>query len=142
MVWKIQYYLVSIIHSYEIPASQYHITEAVEIDCVINQEYSIGCRKEGDEVYIPFSFIQKYFDIYGSLSSVEGANRNKIEKFEWSHSYGKVNLPKIVYDSKGIYLYFENYNVEARDRVKCIDANFGVPQTTQWNSEGYFYAYV
>jgi heparosan-N-sulfate-glucuronate 5-epimerase len=37
-------------------------------------------------------------------------------------------------------MYFENYNVEIRDRVKCIDANYGVPQTTQWNSEGYFYA--
>lgn len=116
-------------------ASQYHVTEAIEIDCNINQEYSIGCRREGDEVFIPFSFIQKYFDIYGSLSSAEG-----VTHFEWNHSYGKVNLPRNQYDSKGIFMYFENYNVEVRDRVKCIDATFGVPQTTQWNSEGYFYA--
>lgn len=60
--------------------------------------------------------------------------------FEWNHSYGKVNLPRNQYDSKGIFMYFENYNVEVRDRVKCIDATFSVPQTTQWNLEGYFYA--
>lgn len=34
-----------------------------EIDCNINGGYSIGCRKEGDEVYIPFSFIHKYFEV-------------------------------------------------------------------------------
>lgn len=34
-----------------------------DIDCVVNQEYSIGCRKEGDEVYIPFTFIKKYFEV-------------------------------------------------------------------------------
>lgn len=124
-----------IVFVFILTASQYHITEAVEIDCIINQEYSIGCRKEGEEVFVPFSFVQKYFDIYGSLTSVEG-----VPRFDWSHSYGKVNLPKTIYDSKGIFMYFENYNVEVRDRVKCIDANFGVPQTTQWNSEGYFYA--
>lgn len=116
-------------------ASQYQITEAVEIDCVINQEYSIGCRREGDEIYLPFSFIKKYFEIYGSLNSIEGSTH-----FDWSHSYGKVNLPRTIYDSKGIFMYFENYNVEVRDRVKCISANAGVPITTQWNSEGYFYA--
>jgi hypothetical protein len=34
-----------------------------EIDCHINGDYSIGCRKEGDEVYVPFSFIHKYFEV-------------------------------------------------------------------------------
>lgn len=107
----------------------------MEIDCVINQEYSIGCRKEGDEVYMPFSFIKKYFEVYGSLSSVDG-----MPHFDWNHSFGKVNLPRTIYDSKGIFMYFENYNVEVRDRVKCVSASAGVPITTQWNSEGYFYA--
>jgi heparosan-N-sulfate-glucuronate 5-epimerase len=116
-------------------ASQYQITDAVEIDCVINQEYSIGCRREGDEIYMPFSFVKKYFEVYGSLNSNDG-----ITHFDWNHSYGKVNLPRTIYDSKGIFMYFENYNVEVRDRVKCISANAGVPITTQWNSEGYFYA--
>lgn len=116
-------------------ASQYQITEAVEIDCYINQEYTIGCRKEGDEIYMPFSFIKKYFEVYGSLSSVDG-----VTHFDWNYSYGKVNLPRSIYDPKGIYLYFENYNVEVRDRVLCISASASVPISVQWESKGYFYA--
>lgn len=107
----------------------------MEIDCVINQEYSIGCRREGDEVYLPFSFIKKYFEVYGSLSTIDGSTH-----FDWSHSYGKVNLPRNIYDPKGIFMYFENYNVEVRDRVKCISASAGVPISIQWESQGYFYA--
>ena len=34
-----------------------------EIDCHINGEYSIGCRKEGGEIYFPFSFLHKYFEV-------------------------------------------------------------------------------
>ncbi|GAB0091759.1 D-glucuronyl C5-epimerase [Sergentomyia squamirostris] len=105
-----------------------------EIDCFINQEYTISCRKEGDEVYLPFSFLHKYFEVYGSLSTVDGTTR-----FDWAHSYGKVNYPKGVYDPRGIFMYFENYNVEMRDRVKCITASEGVPVSTQWESQGYFY---
>lgn len=105
-----------------------------EIDCYINQEYSISCRKEGDEVYLPFSFLYKYFEVYGSLSTVDG-----VARFDWAHSYGKVNYPKASYDPHGIFMYFENYNVEMRDRVKCISAADGVPVSTQWESQGYFY---
>lgn len=106
------------------------------IDCVINQEYTIDCRREGNEVFLPFSFIKKYFEVYGSLSS----DADEITHFVWSHSYGKINLPRATYDSKGVFAYFENYNVEIRDRVKCISARLGVPLSTQWNSYGYYYA--
>lgn len=34
---------------------------------------------------------------------------------------------------------FDLYNVEARDRVKCIVGKEGVPISTQWGSQGYFY---
>ena len=91
-----------------------------DIDCIINQEDTVGCLKEGDEVFLPFSFLNKYFEVYGSLNTVDGSKR-----FDWSHSYGKVNYPKNVYDPKGIFMYFENYNVEMRDRVKCISASEG-----------------
>ena len=33
------------------------------ITCSINQEYTVGCRKEGDDVFLPFSFIEKYFEV-------------------------------------------------------------------------------
>lgn len=34
-----------------------------EIECVINGEYSIQGRREENEVYFPFSFLQKYFEV-------------------------------------------------------------------------------
>ncbi|RZC42423.1 D-glucuronyl C5-epimerase, partial [Asbolus verrucosus] len=107
---------------------------AEEIDCDINGEYIIGCRKEGDEVYLPFSFLHKYFEVYGKLATYDG-----LERFEWSHSYSKVYHPKGKYDPRGVFMYFENYNVEVRDRVKCVSATEGVPISTQWESQGYYY---
>lgn len=105
-----------------------------EIDCYINGGYSIGCRKEGDEVYIPFSFIHKYFEIYGKLATYDG-----LERFEWFHSYSKIVSPKGKYDSRGVFMTFENYNVEVRERVKCVSGSDGVPISTQWESQGYYY---
>lgn len=43
-----------------------HISDtqlAKEIECYINSEYSINCRKEGDEVYLPFTFLHRYFEV-------------------------------------------------------------------------------
>lgn len=36
---------------------------AKEIDCYINNEFTVNCRKEGDEVYLPFSFLHRYFEV-------------------------------------------------------------------------------
>ena len=36
--------------------------------CVINNRSTIGCRRNEDEVYIPFSFIHSYFEV--SLSMI------------------------------------------------------------------------
>lgn len=105
-----------------------------DIDCDINGEYMIGCRKEGEEVYVPFSFLHKYFEVYGKLTTYDG-----LERFEWSHSYSKIYHPKAKYDPRGVFMYFENYNVEVRDRVKCVSATEGVPVSTQWESQGYYY---
>ncbi|CAG4906601.1 unnamed protein product [Colias eurytheme] len=105
-----------------------------DIDCVINGEYSVGCRRDHDEVYLPFSFIRKYFEVYGKISATDG-----VEKFEWSHSYSKIYHPKKKYDPRGTFTTFENYNVEVRDRVKCISGIEGVPVSTQWEPRGFFY---
>lgn len=102
-----------------------------EIDCVINGDYTVACRKEGDEVYLPFSFLHKYFEVYGKLASYDGSQR-----FEWSHSYSKIYHPKGKYDPRGVFMHFENYNVEIRERVKCVSAIEGVPVSTQWGSQG------
>lgn len=68
------------------------------------------------------------------MTTVDG-----VEKFEWSHSYSKVYHPKKKYDPRGTFTTFENYNVEVRDRVKCISGIEGVPVSTQWEPRGYFY---
>lgn len=86
------------------------------------------------QVFLPFSFLRKYFEIYGSFASYDGLNR-----FRVSHSYGRIYRPKIKYDPTGVFMYFENYNVEVRERVKCVSAREGVPISTQWESQGYFY---
>ncbi|XP_063984404.1 D-glucuronyl C5-epimerase B isoform X2 [Diachasmimorpha longicaudata] len=105
-----------------------------EIDCNINGGYLISCRREGVEVYIPFSFIHKYFEVYGKLVTYDG-----LERFDWLHSYSKIVSPKGKYDSRGVFMTFENYNVEVRDRVKCVTGLDGVPMSTQWESQGYYY---
>lgn len=70
----------------------------------------MSCIQDGDEVYMPFSFIRDYFEVYGSLSTMGKGP----QKFEWSHSNAKINYPKGTYDPKGIFMYFENYNVEVK----------------------------
>ncbi|XP_066584314.1 D-glucuronyl C5-epimerase B isoform X2 [Prorops nasuta] len=72
--------------------------------------------------------------IYGKLATYDG-----LERFEWLHSYSKIMSPKGKYDPRGVFMTFENYNVEVRERVKCISGSDGVPISTQWESQGYYY---
>ncbi|XP_023036853.1 D-glucuronyl C5-epimerase isoform X2 [Drosophila willistoni] len=114
-----------------------------DIECSINQEYNIHCKRDeiDNEVYVPFSFLHQYFDVNGALSttSVGGSSVADVARFDWMHSNAKINLPKGKYDPHGVFMYFENYNVEVRDRVKCISAAEGVPVSIQWQKSGYFY---
>ncbi|XP_017460616.1 PREDICTED: D-glucuronyl C5-epimerase [Rhagoletis zephyria] len=125
-------------------------TPLQNIECWINQEYSIPCKHsaENNEVYVPFSFLRSYFDINGGMLAVTSSSINDksvngddniVPRFAWVHSNAKINVPKGKYDSRGRFAYFENYNVEVRDRVKCISAAEGVPISTQWEKSGYFY---
>lgn len=105
-----------------------------EMDCLINDDYTIKGRKEGNEVYLPFNWIEKYFEVYGKIAQYDG-----YERFEFSHSYSKVYTPRGTYRPDGVFMSFEGYNVEVRDRVKCISGIEGVPLSTQWGPQGYFY---
>ncbi|XP_013140920.1 PREDICTED: D-glucuronyl C5-epimerase isoform X1 [Papilio polytes] len=109
-------------------------SDGQEIECVINGEYSVACRRDRDQVYLPFSFIHKYFEVYGKITSTDG-----VDRFEWSHSYSKIYHPKKKYDPRGTFTTFENYNVEVRERVKCISGIEGVPVSTQWEPRGFYY---
>ncbi|XP_028814319.1 glucuronic acid epimerase a [Denticeps clupeoides] len=105
-----------------------------EIDCLINEDMTIKGRREGAEVFLPFSWVEKYFEVYGRLAQYEG-----LERFEFSHSYSKVYAQREPYHPSGVFMSFEGYNVEVRDRVKCISGMEGVPISTQWGPQGYFY---
>ncbi|KAM8974691.1 D-glucuronyl C5-epimerase isoform 2-T2 [Pelodytes ibericus] len=105
-----------------------------DIDCVINEDQAVRCRREGSEVYMPFSWVEKYFEVYGKITPYDG-----FERFEFSHSYSKVYAQRGPYHPDGVFMSFEGYNVEVRDRVKCISGVEGVPLSTQWGPQGYFY---
>ena len=86
-----------------------------EIDCLINDDVKIKGLREGSEVYLPFSWMEKYFEVYGKVVQYDGYDR-----FEFSHSYSKVYAQREPYSPTGVFMSFEGYNVEVRDRVKCI----------------------
>lgn len=109
------------------------------IVCDINGEYKIDCLrlKNSKEtiVYVPFSLIRKYFEINGRIVKSD----NQGEYFEWNHSYSKIFYPSVPYSYDGEFLWFGNYNVEFRDRVKCISPVDHVPVSTQWHAVGHLY---
>lgn len=104
------------------------------IPCTINGEYNITCRRDSNDIYFPFTFIRKYFDVNGKI-----IEKNGVELFNFSQSYATVHIQKKKYDPRGMFVHFQNYKVEERERVKCVSASEGVPISTQWNPHGYFY---
>jgi len=110
--------------------------EYEEIECVINGDYTVKGRKDGDEVYMPFSFIQKYFEVYGSIEKSDG-----YERFSFHHSYQDdfPTEPQPKYSPSGVFMSFDLYSVEDRNRVKCISGIEGVPISTQWDHNGHYY---
>ncbi|XP_022668662.1 D-glucuronyl C5-epimerase-like isoform X2 [Varroa destructor] len=106
-----------------------------ELVCDINGLQKIPCLRDRSEVYLPFSFLRKYFEVYGKLSQEPSGT----PVFHWQHSYSKYSVPSQKYRANGPYLWFGNYNVAVRDRVKVISGIEGVPVSTQWNSSGHLY---
>lgn len=86
-----------------------------DIDCLINDDVTVKCRREGKEVYMPFSWVQKYFEVYGKVMQYDGFDR-----LEFQHSYSKNFNQRESYRPSGVFMSFEAYNVENRDRVKCV----------------------
>nr|XP_022341393.1 D-glucuronyl C5-epimerase-like [Crassostrea virginica]XP_022341394.1 D-glucuronyl C5-epimerase-like [Crassostrea virginica]XP_022341395.1 D-glucuronyl C5-epimerase-like [Crassostrea virginica]XP_022341396.1 D-glucuronyl C5-epimerase-like [Crassostrea virginica]XP_022341397.1 D-glucuronyl C5-epimerase-like [Crassostrea virginica]XP_022341399.1 D-glucuronyl C5-epimerase-like [Crassostrea virginica]XP_022341400.1 D-glucuronyl C5-epimerase-like [Crassostrea virginica]XP_022341401.1 D-glucuron len=107
-----------------------------EIECVINGDYSVEGRREGKEVFLPFSFIQNYFEVYGSLETSDG-----YERFSFHHSYQDdfPTGPQPKYSPSGVFMSFDQYSVEDRNRVKCVSGIEGVPISTQWERKGHYY---
>lgn len=69
-----------------------------DIECVINGDYSVEGRKEGNEVYLPFSFIQNYFEV----TIFDYADRIAT----CVHVYTAFFKNIIFFNERGIYLMF------------------------------------
>nr|CAB3249271.1 D-glucuronyl C5-epimerase [Phallusia mammillata] len=108
------------------------------IECLINDNYTVQCLKSSNSdemVYMPFEFLEKYFEVYGKMKHYDGYDR-----FEFLQSNVKVVYkPEQPYTYHGAFMNFDSYNVEIRERVKCVSGVYGVPVSTQWDANGYFY---
>lgn len=60
--------------------------------------------------------------VYGKLVGGEGGDH---QHFDWQHSYSRVYPPHDNYTPEGVFMSFAHYNVEVRDRVKCISGAEG-----------------
>jgi len=73
--------------------------KANSIECLINDDYTIKCLQSDsntNDVYMPFNFIEKYFDVSGKIKHYDGYNR-----FEFSQSYSKVCWKEICFKDIG-----------------------------------------
>ncbi len=62
------------------------------------------------------------------------------ETYEIYFTNSKIYTPKEPnYDSNKNFLWFDNYNVLTRDRVKYVSLRYGVPISSQWNKQGHLY---
>ena len=59
--------------------------------------------------------------VYGKMTEADG-----VERFDFKQSYSRIYKPTSKYTPQGIFMSFEHYNVEVRDRVKCISGIEGM----------------
>jgi len=110
-------------------------SESVSSDLRISidgDSFEMGLKRD-QEFYLPWSWIKRYFDVYGSFNEAKG-------QFEFRNSYSNATyLGDKTYTSTSAFMNFGNYNVENRERVKVLCGKTGVPISTQWSIEGYYY---
>ena len=93
-----------------------------------------GLRIE-EELYVPFSFLKKYYEVYGEEvkqddNNNNNDNNNKEEKFLWLLTAPKDLDPRNIREGRylpvGKYLNFKDSDVANRARVKCICGKYEV----------------
>jgi len=146
-------YLVYTINECRLPSNQLASTqptseqgsEAIsELPCFLNRDVSksiglhaskkLACLWNGAEAFIQFSFVKSYFDIFGTVLETDHG-----KELEISSSSSRVIAPSGPYTSHGEFMHFGSFDVESRSRVLCVSATDGVPVSTQWDPEGYYY---
>ena len=92
------------------------------------------CVRSGKrQIFLPFSFIKNYFDVFGT---------EEAKFFRFEHSYSKVfpAFKERKYDPETEFLQFADFDVASRSRVLAVSAAKNVPISTQWDKDGYFYS--
>jgi len=107
------------------------LTKSIRLS-INGDSFEVGLARD-DEVYLPWSWIEPYFDVYGRLDT-----SNDIFYFTNANSHIQY-AGNDTYTSKAGYMNFASYTVENRERVKVVDGTHGVPISTQWSPDGYFY---
>ncbi|CAH8438040.1 unnamed protein product [Dicrocoelium dendriticum] len=84
------------------------------------------------KAFIPFEEIRVLYELFGSL---------QVESKTLHIFHSNSPIPSLTYthDPVGHYMFFDEYNVEKRSRVKLITADEGIPLSVQWNRNGYPY---
>ncbi|RUS80704.1 hypothetical protein EGW08_011527 [Elysia chlorotica] len=96
-------------------------SDVSDIDCNINGETTVQCKKVKDEVYLPWSFVKPYFEVFGEM--------DKDDTFNFHHANSLVHPPQPTYGPGSMFMAFDHYTVETRDRVKCVTASEDSLQT-------------
>ena len=98
------------------------------IPCLVNGEQlpdGSGCLRDSgeDEIYLPFrGFLQSEFEISGFMEADESGR----ERFLWWANSSRVSRPPAQpYHVAGPFGPFASYNVEGRERVRCINGLTG-----------------
>eukprot|EP00118_Oscarella_pearsei_P000063 m.4115 g.4115 ORF g.4115 m.4115 type:complete len:614 (+) comp10237_c0_seq1:50-1891(+) len=106
---------------------------AKAVSMIVNEKEFITGLKDSDDVYVPFKFVRRYFDVYGR----EDASNASV--FHIDHAYSEPKRPQAPYDPIGPFLGFSGISVESRDRVMYVSGVDGVPVTSQWDKRGHRY---
>lgn len=113
-----------------------------DVDVKVNKLNLFVGKKIGDDLYVPFTFLRKFYEIGGDFVTVRPGVYAKPLEFSWSHTNSIINPYELnfkLYTTSGVYLSFDETDVAIRSRVKAISGEYEVPVTTQWDVRGYYY---
>ncbi|XP_067951599.1 D-glucuronyl C5-epimerase B-like [Watersipora subatra] len=112
------------------------------VNCLINNLTTVTCMRatKTGEVYMPFKFIEKYFQVYGEyINGSSQLSKHKKGTFYFHHSNAPLWPTPVRYDHSKEFMFFGLYDVEGRSRVMLISGEHGVPVSSQWNKSGHIY---
>lgn len=158
-------YLPSIENHDDSDESSIYQSSIVPIRCVFtkyrsfDENHTCGYDVDSEKLFFPEEFIKQISDVSFNVREeiIDDETSETVAKFQVSYSDPDKYIPDLPYDLGGLvgfsnkesdnrkltsdsyFLNFAAYQVELRDRVKCMDNTRALPVTTQWDKNGYFY---